>query len=84
MYKLTRIVAFTTCDDVTLCICVQLKFTAVNAGGRFSAVTEECDFCLCDDKWHSVTADLVKNIVILQVRSRVAMLIHKFLSWYFH
>ena len=51
-----------------LLVCrLQLKFTAVNGGGRFSAVSEECEHCLCDDRWHSVTAQLIKNIVILQV-----------------
>ena len=42
-------------------------FTAVNDGGTFSAEGGECPYCLCDNKWHSVQAELIRNVLTLQV-----------------
>ena len=36
-------------------------------GETITAVAGECEFCLCDDRWHTVTAEYQKNVVTLQV-----------------
>jgi len=46
---------------------LQLKFSAVNKGGRFTAVSTQCEYCLCDNKWHKVKAVFSKNIVTVKV-----------------
>ena len=36
-------------------------------GQTITAEAGECEFCLCDDRWHTVTAEYVKNVVTLKV-----------------
>ena len=47
----------------------QIKFTAVNIDNIYSTESETCAHCLCDDRWHSVRADLIRNLVTLKVDS---------------
>jgi hypothetical protein len=43
-----------------------VKFTAKNKHGYYSAISNEIQN-LCDNKWHNVIAELIKNIVTIQV-----------------
>ena len=38
-----------------------------NEDGLFFAQTEVCSHCLCDNRWHTVTAELVKNVATVRV-----------------
>ncbi len=48
----------------------QLMLSVRNEDGLFSATTEWCEHCLCDNKWHSVTAELVRNVATVRVDGR--------------
>ena len=39
----------------------------MNDGGAFSTEASDCEHCLCDNKWHKVRAELIKNVVTLKV-----------------
>ena len=54
----------------TITISLQLVFSVRNQDGLFSARTEVCRHCLCDNKWHSVTAELIKNVATVRVDGR--------------
>ena len=45
-------------------------FSVRNQDGLFSARTDVCPHCLCDNKWHTVTAELIKNVATVRVDGR--------------
>ena len=56
-------------SELVLISFFQLVLTAVDQdGNEFSAVAGgKCEHCLCDDNWHTVTAEYIKNVVTLQI-----------------
>ena len=38
-----------------------------NEEGRFTAMSEKCDFCLCDNRWHHAEAEFLENVARLRV-----------------
>ncbi|XP_064625468.1 laminin subunit alpha-1-like [Lineus longissimus] len=44
----------------------RVKYTAKNKNGHFHAISNELQN-LCDNKWHNIIAELIKNVVTIQV-----------------
>ena len=57
-------------DSFSPAVSFQLMFSVHNNDGLFSARTEVCPHCLCDNKWHTVTAELIKNVATVRVDGR--------------
>jgi len=53
-------------EMLTSCV-VQLELTAVSKDAIYSVVSDKCEFCLCDNRWHTVQATLIRNVVTLKV-----------------
>ena len=45
----------------------QVQFSVRNDDGLFTAVSDECDYCLCDNRWHHVEAEFIENVARLRV-----------------
>ena len=47
-------------------LCLQLRFSANNRDGVFTAEYNG-GFRLCDNRWHTIEAEIIKNVVRLRV-----------------
>ena len=46
-----------------------MVLTAIDQNGnKFQAVAGgKCEHCLCDNNWHTITAEYIKNVVTVQI-----------------